>query len=96
MKTYPGTVTSTFIRQGASQAIGTIIDGHLADGDITLLYEMWAADWPAPLEFSGGVKAITCEQVMEVGEAQFVEAFGKKNTEAARRIFGVARNNAGR
>lgn len=94
-KAFPGAVITT--RRGASHAIGTIIDGHLADADVDLLYSTWDKSWPEPLGFPGGVKGITCEQVIEVGEAAFIKAFsGKKNKEAALRIYRVAVNNAGR
>ncbi len=107
---YPGSVERIFIRQGGGAAIGTIIDGHLAEEDAKALYAVWDehGDWPEPLEFRGGEKAITCEMVVElVGdqgpaenreqkEQAFVGAFGKKQAEIAHRILAAARQNAGR
>jgi hypothetical protein len=92
---YPG--STSFITRGASYAIGTIIDAYLSAPDCNLLYSTWKAEWPTPLEFSGAITAITCEQVLEVPETEFVSVFKvKRDKEAAGRILAAAKNNAGR
>ena len=98
MQTYPGTVNKLFITQGASYAIGTIIDAYLPDEAVKVLYEKWQPGWPTPLGFSGGEQAITCEMILEVseqedGEKAFVKAMGKRLTEI---ILSIAKANAGR
>ena len=93
--TYPG--SKMFITQGSSYAMGTILDAYLAPEDNALLYNTWRKSWPTPLEFSGGITAITCEQVLEVPEGEFLAGFGgKKAKEAAGRILSAAKTNTGR
>lgn len=94
-KAFPG--VKIHIRQGASHALGTIIDEYLKSEENALLYLVWQKTWPTPLEFPGNTKAITCEQVLEVPEDEFVKAFkGKNNKQIAARIRQVAAKNAGR
>jgi hypothetical protein len=92
MAHYPGSVTSVKVRQGASIARGTTIDEYLGQSDVDLLYENWQAGWPEPLAFSGGVKAVTCEMVLEVPFADFKKVFKKR----AQQIYDVAKRNATR
>lgn len=92
MSTVP-LVTKTFIRQGASLARGTTIDEYLSEKDCKVLYSGWQKNWPEPLEFHGGITAITCEMVLEVPEKEFVKSIGKA---VGTRIYDVARRNAGR
>lgn len=81
------------IRQGASLAKGTVIDGYLEQSEIDTLYMRWRSAWPTPLEYPGGVLAITCEMVLEVPESELIQALGKK---LGTRILEVSRVNAGR
>jgi hypothetical protein len=85
----------TFIRSGASLAIGTIIDGHLDKDDCDLLYKNWQGAWGDFLEFKGGIVAITSEMVVAVDPNVFIKTFGP-NKNAAKRILNVARTTAGR
>lgn len=89
---------NVFITQGASHALGTIIDGYLSANETELLLSIWKKEWTEPLAFSGGEKAITCEMILEVPETEFIQAFGTKkaNKELAARILATAKNNAGR
>lgn len=96
MNTYPATVTSVQIRQGASAAIGTIIDGYLNDDLSKLLHETWKPEWPEKLGFSGGITAITCEAIMEIDEAAFIAGFPRKHRQSAARIREIAATNVGR
>jgi hypothetical protein len=64
----------------------TVIDGWLTEEDIELLYERWKSSWPIPLEFSGGVKGITCEAVMQVPTSQLNRTFGKVRGTKLRKI----------
>lgn len=89
-KSYPGNITSTFIRQGASLARGTTIDGYLTEEDAQLLYKNWRDRWEKPLEFQGGVTAITCEMVLDLPEKELKAVYGK---EAAQRIIDAAKRN---
>lgn len=73
-------------------APGTDIDPHLTDSDVKLLYEKWSPDWETPKEFSGGVKSITCEMIVEISLPDFCKVYGKK---AGERIYKVAKENAG-
>ncbi len=85
--------TGTTYRQGKSNAIGTIIDGYLEQSENDLLYARWKSEWPEPLAFSGGIKAITCEMILEIPEEDLVKALGKKR---AGQFLQVAKANAGR
>jgi hypothetical protein len=92
MSKFPGTVTKVKIRQGASLARGMTIDGHLAGTDKALLYEKWLPDWPKPLEFRGGITAITCEMVLKVPFDEFKKVYKRR----AKDIYEVAERNAAR
>lgn len=87
-------------RSGTSFFSGTLIDGYLIPEDEKALYNVWEVNpsWPAPLEYQGGVKAITCEMVLEVAEPEFLAAFGKTKAskEQAARIRKAANENAER
>lgn len=80
-------------RQGTSYARGTDVDAYLSPEDCRVLYERWKGEWPEPLHFRGGTKSITCEMVLDVGEAELSLVMGKAR---AARILEVARINGGR
>lgn len=75
---------------GTSYARGIIIDGYLAEDEKKTLYEKWKSEWPQPLTFQGGVQALTCEKVLEVGEEQILKTYGKK---LGKRFMEVAERN---
>jgi len=81
-------------RSGLSVARGTTIDAYLSEKDNESLYDNWRSEWAAPYEFHGGIKAISCEMVLDVPEQEFKKAF--KNKSQAKRIREAALNNAGR
>lgn len=85
-----------FIRQGASLARGTSIDGYLSEKQIELLYSNWRPQWPEPLAYSGGLLAITCEMVLEVPEDEFIGHFPKRDRAEAKNVYTIAQANAGR
>lgn len=91
MNIVPGSVTSRFYRQGASYAMGTIIDAYLDDATCSKLYSKWKKSWPAPLEFRGGLTAITCEMVLDVPSEEFVKVYGG----LSETILAAARSNSG-
>jgi hypothetical protein len=70
----------------------TVIDGFLTDDDADALYKKWRKSWPTPLEFSGGVLGISCEQVLEVPSAQFNRTFGKVRGERIKQVAEVNAN----
>lgn len=78
------------IARGASLARGTTIDAYLSETDNDLLYEKWSDEWEYPLEFSGGVKAITCEMVVAVPFKEFKKIFGRRAAD----IYAAAERNA--
>lgn len=86
-------VTKRTIRAGGSYAIGTIVDEYLTEDQNAALYEKWQPGWPEPLAFSGGLKAITCEMILEVPQEDFTKFIGKK---VAPQILEIAARNAGR
>lgn len=86
-----GTVLS--YRSGTSFARGTTIDEYLDAEACALLYDKWQKGWPEPYMFSGGVTAITCEQVLEVSEKEFIKVYGKR---VGTRIIDTAKRNGGR
>ncbi len=77
-------------RAGTSYAIGTIIDGHLADDDCAALYDGWRSNWPERLEFHGGNYAITAEMILEVPQKEFLKVYGRQ---VGNRILDAARSN---
>jgi len=91
MQNYAGAVTKINIVKGASLARGTTIDGYLQPTDAQLLYNTWKPGWPEMLEFSGAIKAVTCEMVLEIPEDEFLKTVGGA---AGRRILDVAKRNA--
>lgn len=92
---FPAAITKVYRSQGGSYAIGTIIDGYLSQEEIDQLYAIWKSDWPEPLVFQGGVKAITCEMILEVPKDIFIAAFGRKKNrvEMASNILAKAERN---
>lgn len=89
MAQYPATPTKIFIRQGAAYYRGTDLEPYLSAEEYQTLFAKWKADWPIPNEFAGNVRGITCEQILEVGEAAILKTYGKtlgpKLLEMARR-----------
>jgi hypothetical protein len=81
------------VRSGASLARGTTIDEYLPEDDCKVLYEKWQDGWPEPLMFSGGVRAITCEMVLEVPVKELNRVLGRSK---AATIYEVSKNNAAR
>jgi len=68
----------TITTEGAPNVVSEIIiDGFLSDEDIEVLYSRWKSDWPAPIEFPGGVKGISCEAVLQVPQSKLNRTFGK-------------------
>jgi len=93
-----------------SLARGTTIDAYLSTEANNALYKLWneQKSWPAPLEFPGGIKAITCEMIQDVindklGRSQeaftqvFQGKFGKEQGEKlALEILDAVVRNIGR
>jgi hypothetical protein len=88
----PLEITGYTVRVGRTFARGTDIDAYLEENEVKALYERWKPAWPTPLEFSGGIKAITCEMVLEVPEKEFRSTFRKM----ADHILEAAKRNVGR
>lgn len=89
----PSNVASITKRSGTSFARGTTIDEYLSTEDCQALYDKWQPTWPEPFNFRGGIRAITCEMVLEVEAKDFIKVLGKKRAE---KILEVSRVNAGR
>lgn len=81
------------VRQGASLARGTTIDEYLSQETCDALYEKWSPEWAEPLMFSGGIRAITCEMVVDVPKSELVKVYGKAK---GNEIYAAAENNAAR
>lgn len=80
------------VRRQVDTSIGTVIDAYLTEAQVEKLYGKWKSDWPTPLEFPGSVKAITCEQVVEVGRPLMIRTFGPS---LGITLFDTAVDNAG-
>jgi hypothetical protein len=66
----------TTIRQGASFARGSLVDGFIDDKDCETLYRKWSTKWQEPEQHRGGEVAITCEMIRDVPEAEFKKVMG--------------------
>lgn len=75
-----------------SVMVETVIDGHLADADVEVLYKRWKPTWPDMIQFSGGVVGITCEAVMLVPVAQLNRVYGKQMGQRIRHAAEVNSN----
>lgn len=68
-------------RSGASFARGVTVDPLLSAEDTKVLYEKWSPEWPEPLGFPGGEKAITCDMIHAVPVKALVRTYGKNRAE---------------
>jgi hypothetical protein len=78
-------------RQGRSYAVGAYIDGFIPKAYAEKLYEKWSPDWPKPMQLQGGVKAITCDQILKVDKGEFYKTFGPV---VASKVMKAAKANA--
>ncbi len=86
-------VTKLYYRQGTRFARGTTIDSYLEEEDCEILYDRWQDSWPEPYVFSGGIKAITAEMILEVPIKELNSALHHTR---AKRILKAAKENAAR
>ena len=81
----PNTMYVITAQQAPTVARETIIDGYITPDDCAALYEKWKSEWPAPIEFPGAVKGISCEAILEVPAGQFNRTLGKARGERIRK-----------
>ena len=80
-------------RSGTSFARGTTIDAHLPEELNDKLYKLWNNAWGEPFGFHGGIKAITCEMVLEAPKSEFLKTMGDED---GNRVWSIATSYAGR
>lgn len=76
------------IRSGASLARDANIDNFITPKDCEMLYRKWKKDkWDEPLQYRGGLEAITCEMILKVSLVALTKVYGKKR---AKRFLAAA------
>jgi hypothetical protein len=74
----------------SSFARGPIIDLFVTEEEAQRVYLNWQPAWPTPFEFPGNEKAVTVEQLLEVGLPELQRVFGKR---FSKKLFDISNAN---
>jgi hypothetical protein len=88
-------VSAINVRQNSSFTLDAVIDGFLTEKDCEKLYARYVEaerkyGWPEIYRLQANELMLTCEQIIEIPEAEFTKVYGKAMT---KRVKAAAQAN---